>query len=228
MRLQHSKVDLLHSGTLADVMDGLGHNGTFSSAVRPVNRPPRWNFLGKAYTVRWGATRKSSSIQAPQACTWDQVKHFLAPDCPQGDGFVYVAGTDTGALVTELALAGGFSATDFQTRRYMAMVLGSAIRDAHIIRQLDIPVWATGFVPSDTQGSYRVVETGTWCNVGGQLVQTGDWLFGDETGLIKIPPSDIEKAIGLGCQIEEIEGEILRRVSCGEGLYEVVSELGRL
>lgn len=228
MILKSQQLDTLHSGTLADVLDGVAHYGGFPSIIRQINQSTRLKFLGKAYTVRWAPTRKASDIKAPQASTWEQVKEFLVPNCVDGSGLVYVAGTDTGALVTELALAGGFSATDFCKRNFVALVLGGAIRDAHIISQLDIPVWSTNYIPADTQGSYRVMETGTWCNVGGQIVQTGDWIFGDETGIIKIPALELEKVITESFAVENIEHEILQRVSKGETLFEVVEALGRL
>lgn len=217
----------VNSGTLADVLDGCGHFGGFPSAIRAVNRS-KVRFIGRAYTVRWAPTRKSASIVAPQASTWEQVRNFLAPDCPNGQGLVYVAGTDTGSLVTELALAGGFSTTDFQLRGFTALVLGGAIRDAHVVQRLKLPVWATGFIPADTQGSYRVVECGTWCNVGGQLVTSGDWVFGDETGLINIPAAIAEMVFNTANSVEATEARLTERIAAGSTLLNAVEELGRL
>jgi len=217
----------INSGTLADVLDGLGHFGGFPSSIRALKQSQA-RFIGRAYTVRWVPTRKSASIVAPQASTWEQVRDFLAPACPEGKGLVYVAGTDTGALVTELALAGGFSSADFQLRGFAALVLGGAIRDAHVVQRLEIPVWATGFIPADTQGSYRVVECGTWCNVGGQRVVSGDWVFGDETGLINIPAAIAEKVFGTANSVEATEARLSERIATGSTLFNAVEELGRL
>jgi regulator of RNase E activity RraA len=217
----------INSGTLADVLDGLGLFGGFPSAIHALNHPQA-RFIGRAYTVRWAPTRKSASIVAPQASTWEQVRDFLAPACPDGKDLVYVAGTETGALITELALAGGFSTTDFQLRGFAALVLGGAIRDAHVIQRLELPVWATGFIPADTQGSYRVVECGTWCNVGGQRVASGDWVFGDETGLINIPVAIAEKVFGTANGVEAIEARLSERIAAGSTLLNAVEELGRL
>jgi regulator of RNase E activity RraA len=217
----------INSGTLADVLDGLGHFGGFPSTIRALNQSQR-RFIGRAYTVRWAPTRKSASIVAPQPSTWEQVRDFLAPACPDGKGLVYVAGTDTGALVTELALAGGFSTADFQLRGFAALVLGGAIRDAHVVHRLELPVWATGFIPADTQGSYRVVECGSWCNVGGQRVTSGDWVFGDETGLITIPAAIAEKVFSSAHSVEATEARLSELIAAGSTLLNAVEELGRL
>lgn len=221
-------VDVLHSGTVADVLDGFGVNGSLPSGVKCLNAPKQARFFGKAHTVRWAAVRKSADIKAAQSSTWDQVKRFLLPECDSASGLVYVSGTDNGSLVTELALAGGFSATDLQHRGFVALVLGGAVRDAHAVSQVAIPVWSTGYVPADTQGSFRVVETGTWCNIGGQVVQTGDWIFGDESGVVKIPAEDWDRVVERARDVEAVEEEILRRVTAGEPLYDVVAEIGRI
>ncbi len=217
----------INSGTLADILDSVGHFGGFPSTIRALNQS-RARFIGRAYTVRWAPIRKSASIVAPQSSTWEQVRDFLAPACPDGKGLVYVAGTDTGALITELALAGGFSTTDFQLRGFGALVLGGAIRDAHVVQQLELPIWATGFIPADTQGSYRVAETGTWCNVGGQRVTSGDWIFGDETGLINIPSAISETVFSSADSVEATEARLSERIASGDTLFNAVEELGRL
>lgn len=220
-------IDRLHSGTLADVLDGLGQNGVFPNFIRQMNSAnPK--FFGRAHTVRWGQVRKSTNIQASQLSTWEQVSNFLVPDCGLGVGRVYVAGTDNGSLITEFALVGGLSATELQARNFISLVFGGAIRDAEVISRLNIPVWGTGYSPADTQGSYRVIETGTWCNVGGQTVNTGDWIFGDATGIVKVLPAEIDDVLSKALLIEDIENVILDRISKGERLIDVVDDLGRL
>lgn len=217
----------LHSATLADVLDGLGLFGGFPSAIRALHKTPV-RVLGRAYTVRWVPVRKSKNIAAMQDSTWSQVKDFLAPRCPNGAGRVYVAGTDTGALVTELALAGGFSASDLRSRSFTALLLGGAIRDAHVVIDLGLPVWATGFMPGDTQGSYRVAECGTWCNIGGQRVHSGDWIFADDTGVICIPEAVGERVFRLTEETEAAETQLSEAIAGGATLYDAVARIGRL
>lgn len=219
----------LHSGTLADVLDGLGLPPAFGPHLRRLNhgaasRP----FLGRAYTVRWVPVRKSADIRAAQPSTWDQVKDFLAPECGDARGRVYVGGTETGRLVTDMALAGGFSASDFARRGFEAVVLGGAVRDAHVVQPLALPVVATGWAPCDTQGAYRVAEEGSWCCIDGLRIETGDWVFGDDTGVVAIPATHFDEVIARALEVEAIEDRILERVAAGERLYDVVERLGRI
>ncbi|MEZ8680646.1 RraA family protein [Vibrio splendidus] len=217
----------INSGTLADVMDSLGFFGGFTPKIKCLGHS-KVRFLGTAYTIKWMQNRKAGDIKAKQDSTWDQVKSFLASEILNGEGLVYVAGTDTGKLVEEMALLGGFSTTDLVKRGFSGAVLGGAIRDAQVINKVGFTVWATGFMPADTQGSYRVVETGTECNVGGQLVRTGDWIFSDETGLISIPSKIAEKVFEGALEVEAKEHLLAKELEEGYSLFEVVNRLGRL
>lgn len=215
----------IHAGTIADVLDGKGFWGVLPSQIHgKVNIRP---VLGKACTVRWSPVRKPSSIMAQQGSTWSAVSGFLLPELNDAAGKVYVAGVEDG-LLTEFALAGGFSCGHFQRMGFEAIVLGGAVRDAHALEQLDIPIWATNYAPADTQGNYQVKETGTWCRIGNVTISDGDWIFADQTGIICIPQDMFEEVIGLCLAVENTEQEIERRVAAGERLYDIVQSLGRL
>jgi regulator of RNase E activity RraA len=218
--------DKLNSGTIADVLDGLGYWGVLPYQIRSVSQGqgPR---IGRAHTVRWAPVRKPLDIMAKQPSTWESVGRFLVPEVSDGKGLMYVAGSDDGLLQT-LALAGGFSCANFETLGYEAIVLGGAVRDAHVVSKLKTPVLATNFTPADTQGNYRVVETGTWCRVGDIVVNTGDWVFIDASGAVVIPDGLLDEAIQRSLSLEAVEHTIAERVAQGEALFDVVNSLGRL
>lgn len=217
-----------HSGSLADVLDALGVSGTLSSQIRPLN-PAGLNkkVLARAYTVRWAPVRKGGNIKTQRQSTWDDVKNFLVPELSDGRGRVYVGGVDDGIL-SEYALAGGLSATHFEKIGFAACLVGGGIRDAHVLRELGLPVWASNFIPTDTQGNYRVVETGTYCRIGTLTVQTGDWVFLDETGAVVIPAALFEEVQRRTADIEKAERHIEREVAAGRSLYEAVDLIGRI
>nr|WP_256595422.1 RraA family protein [Pseudomonas sp. MYb193] len=216
----------LHTPTLADVLDTFGVWGVLDSRIIPMN-----DFTGPvfgiAYTVRWAPVRKPRDIMAAQPSTWNDVKHFLAPEVKSGRGKIYVGGVDNGVL-TELALAGGFSAADFNLRGFEGIILGGAIRDAHVIKQLSIPVWATNFTPADTQGNFKVSEAGTTCNISGITIKTGDLIVADASGCVVVPQELITDVLTRAFEIEQKEKIIFDRVSAGEVLWDVVHDLGRL
>lgn len=216
----------LHTGTIADVLDAFNVWGVLDPSVACLNGVATAS-VGRAYTVRWAPTRKQSDITAPQRPTWDQVKDFLVPAVGDAAGRIYVAGCDNG-LLRDQALAGGFSATHLRAAGFGGIVLGGAIRDAHVVNRLDIPVRATGYIPADTQGSYRVLETGTWCRIGTVIVHTGDWIFADETGTVVIPAAIADAVLAQALKIEATEGLIGERVGRGENLLKVATELSRL
>lgn len=216
----------LHTGTIADVLDSFNVWGVLDSSISCVNGVTG-TIIGRAYTVRWAPTRKQSDITAPQRPTWDQVKDFLVPAVGDAAGQIYVAGCDDG-LLRDQALAGGFSATHLRAAGFRGIVLGGAIRDAHVVNRLDIPVRATGYIPADTQGSYRVLETGTWCRVGTVVVHTGDWIVADETGTVVIPAGIADAVLAQTLKTEATEDLIAERVGRGENLFKVATELSRL
>ncbi|WP_438867469.1 RraA family protein [Pseudomonas sp. L1(2025)] len=220
------RMQLLHTPTLADVLDTFGVWGVIDTRVVPMN-DVRGPIFGSAYTVRWSPVRKPRDIMAAQPSTWDDVKNFLAPEITFGRGKIYVGGVDNG-LLTELALAGGFSAADFQLRGFEGVILGGAIRDAHVIKQLELPVWATNFTPADTQGNFKVAEAGTACSILGVTIKTGDLIVADASGCVVVPQDLINDVLTRAFEIEQKEKVIFDRVSSGEGLWNVVHDLGRI
>jgi len=213
------------TSTLADVLDGMGHVGALSSSVQRLGQSQAI-FAGHAYCVSWRIVRKTASIVEPQPSTWDQVSKFLVPELEDGVGRVYLAGA--GPLVTEAALAGGMSATYFAELGFEGIVLGGAIRDPATLAALNIPVAATGYVPSDTQGAYRVSETGGSCMIDHHVINTGDWVVSDEAGTVVIPQPIIEEVLTRAEALEEIEANMLRQIRQGVRLPELVAQAKRI
>lgn len=220
-----AKVKKLHSSTIADVLDSRGILGWLDYKIQRLAGQEGIVF-GEAYTVAWQFNRKSQDIKASVSPTWDQVKDFLVPDVKNGSGKIYVAGA--GSLLTDMALAGGLSCTHFEMIGFEGVILGGAVRDAHVLRQLKIPVMATNFIPADTQGCYRVVEVGTSCTINNLLVHTGDWIFADESGCVIIPKDLLGLVLHEGLEIEVAEENIMSQLKRGENLFTIIEKAGRI
>ncbi|WP_181871495.1 RraA family protein [Sphaerisporangium album] len=213
--------------TIVDVLDGLGVvNAVLPSALRRLSGGGAMAF-GTAYTVSWAPVRKGPQIKAASPSTWEQVRDFLVPEVSDGTGRIYVAGA--GALLTEAALAGGMSVTYLLRQLgFNGVVLGGAVRDLAVIESMPLPVVAANVVPTDTQGAYRVHETGAECLIGEVRVRTGDWVFSDGNGVVVVPDDLVLDVLKLSAEIEATEQEILRRLGAGERLPGLIDALGRI
>ncbi|MHB8623862.1 MAG: RraA family protein [Sulfuricaulis sp.] len=223
--LLRKKMQVLNSGTISDVLDGIQVSGTLPGVLRRLSGRPG-PVVGRAYTVQWAQVRKGRHISEPQPSTWEQIRNFLTPDLKKANGLVYVGGA--GDVLTEAALAGGLSATYLQKVGFEGIVLGGAVRDASILDDLSIPVIGTNFIPTDTQGAYRVAAIGASCRVGEIVINTGDWIVSDTTGTVVIPSSRAEEVVERALEIERLEEQILERLARGERLPEVIDDLKRI
>lgn len=217
----------LSTCALMDVLDGMG----VTSAVLPERLERRAGkaalVYGTAYTVTWVEVRKQARIHDPSPSTWQQVRAFLVPEITDGRGRVYVGGA--GDLLTHAALAGGMSVTYLLEQvGFHAVVLGGAVRDRAVVETMDRPVIASNYVPTDTQGAYRVSETGTECRIGDVRIVTGDWVFTDGNGTVVVRDDVLLEVLAKAVAVERAEASILQQLRAGRPLPEIVDQGGQI
>lgn len=233
MTVPYEKVESLLRGVdlstcaITDVLDGMG----VTSAVLPDRLrhrcgPPTLVY-GTAYPVSWVEVRKQASIHAPSPSTWQQVRDFLVPEVSDGRGRVYVAGA--GDLLTHAALAGGMSTTYLLEQvGFHAVVLGGAVRDRAVVETMRRPVVASNFIPTDTQGAYRVASTGVECRIGDVRIVAGDWVFTDGNGTVVVADDVVLEVLDRAVTVERAEARVMEQVRAGRPLYEIVDEGGQI
>lgn len=214
--------------TLSDALDAKGiPSAVLPSCITQLGGSNPGLVFGAAYTVSWVPVRKGQRIQDPSPSTWSSVRDFLAPDITEGAGLVYVGGA--GDVLTEGALAGGLSSTYFlEVLGFEAVVLGGGIRDFDVVDRLDRPVFASNFIPTDTQGGYRVESAGEACRIGDVTIRTGDWVFADRNGVVVVADDIVLDVIDLAIEIDENEGKTLARLKSGERLVSIVDSSGHI
>jgi regulator of RNase E activity RraA len=213
--------------TIADVLDGLGVSAAVLHSGLTRVAGGTGLFFGQALPVRWAPVRKGTSITAASPSTWQQVRDFLVPEITNGRGLVYVAGG--GPLITDAALAGGLSATYLsRVLGFEGAVLGGAIRDREVVGASGLPVVASGFVPSDTQGAYRVASVGQLCVIENVVVNSGDWILSDSNGTVVVASELLPEVLRRASEIEATEQAILRRIEAGERLPDIIDHVGRI
>jgi 3-hexulose-6-phosphate synthase/6-phospho-3-hexuloisomerase len=158
--------------------------------------------VGKALTVR--------------TIDGDWAKPVEAIDRAQpGDVLVIDAGGGFKAVWGELASHSG------QVKGVAGVVIDGAARDIDTIIDIDFPVFSRHVVPNagDPKG---YGEIGAEIVCGGQKVRCGDWIVGDENGVVVVP---LEKAVEIAnrsLEVLERENRFREEIKQGRTLSSVL------
>jgi RraA family protein len=156
---------------VANVSDAISRMFSGGPRLRPMHRAGQ--MAGPALTVK---TRPGDNLMIHKALD------IAIP----GDVVVVDAGGDlTNALIGELMV---FYAA---SRKVAGIVINGAIRDAGIIRENDLPVYAAGVTH---RGPYKdgPGEINVPIAVDGMVIHPGDLVIGDEDGILSVRPSEAE------------------------------------
>jgi 4-hydroxy-4-methyl-2-oxoglutarate aldolase len=162
------------AAALVDVMDDLGHREqTLPSSIRPL--APGMRLAGQAFTVEGGPADHGG---------WDAaIRKVLAAlgDVPSGHVAVYQCNHDRSAHFGEL------SATSLASRGVAGCVIDGGCRDVRLIEALGFPVFARFVTPEDSTWRWEVTATQVPITIGTVRIEPGDWVVGDEDGVVVVP-----------------------------------------
>ena len=157
----------------------------------------RITVAGPAFTIR---ARSGDNL----------ILHRAIDMAEKGDVIVVDAGGDLDIAITgELML--GWAAK----RGIAAVIVDGAIRDAAMLGEMEIGVWARGVTPS---GPYKdgPGEIGYPVACGGQVVMPGDLIMADEDGVVVLPAADAATAIAAAEAHQAKEQAAQRAIDAGE------------
>lgn len=100
------------------------------------------------------------------------------------------------------------------------VVIDGSVRDIDDIRQMEFPVFARNAVPcaGEPKGYGGI---GIEITVGGQKVHTGDWIVGDESGLVVIPKEAAVEIANRALDVHERENRTREEIRRGSTLSKV-------
>jgi len=183
------------------ISDALGKTGAMNHAIRP--RSANARMAGVAFTVR---VHTADILMVSKALS----------ECPKGNVLVI-----DGHAECNTALWGGLT-TEAAFRKGLAgVVIDGAIRDSAKIARSRLPVFARAVV-ANAGGAEYVGELQIPIQCGGVVVNSGDWLVGDEDGVVVIPAARLDEAIGTAKKILQAESQIARAIRAGKDLAEIL------
>ncbi len=102
------------------------------------------------------------------------------------------------------------------------MVIDGAVRDADDIRGLRFPVFSRAIVPNAGEPK-GMGEIGAEIRCGGQVVRPGDWVVGDESGVVVVPRERAYEVARRALEVRKNEERIREEIRRGATLSSVAA-----
>src|SRR5690606_26227640 len=90
------------------------------------------------------------------------------------------------------------------------------------LRELGLPTFSRHVTPR--VGSNRRLGTvGQRISCGGITVEPGDWIVGDDDGVVVVPQAEAERLVEAGRALEDKERDIAARIDAGERIADILN-----
>jgi 4-hydroxy-4-methyl-2-oxoglutarate aldolase len=165
------------TAALTDVLDARAlRRQTLPPSIRAL--APGMRLAGEAFTV------EGRPAEAHDLGDWDAAIRGtlgMLGSVPAGHVAVYQCHQDTAAHFGEL------SATSLLARGVAGCVIDGGCRDVRLVEETGFPVFARFVTPEDSTWRWRVTATQLPVTIGVVEVTPGDWVVGDEDGVVVVP-----------------------------------------
>lgn len=191
-RIPAEKLAALKGAQTGHVIDAMFGRGAMESAIKAVD-PDRTHFMGTALPVETGPS-DNLAISAGVAVAQE--------------GDVIVAASDA---FGRTAVCGDIVAMLAKNVGCAAIVIDGMARDLVGLQGVGVPVFARGITPNSCVRS-GPGKVGFPIVAGGARVEAGDFVMGDNDGVVVVPRSDLDRVIDAVAEIRKAEGELLAKI----------------
>ena len=187
----------LQSGHINDAMEGMGLTRSVLHGYTYLGTPGG-RMVGTAYTVRQAPKHATATRTDPL------VSHAKVSGGLASSGEVIIV--DAGGRI-DSGTWGENHCMRAKPTGVQGAVINGATRDAHEIKSLDFPVFCKGFSPVKSLWDLETVGHNEPLSMDGVQVRSGDIVFGDETGIIIVPPELMDKILAAAQKIRDDEAK---------------------
>jgi 3-hexulose-6-phosphate synthase/6-phospho-3-hexuloisomerase len=184
----------------ANISDAMHKTGEMDPSLKPVwqGKPGELKFAGPAVTVRTYNGDWSAPVRA--------IDH-----AKPGDVIVIDACQGKTAVWGELAT------NSCRSQGVVGVIIDGAVRDIDDIRKMKFPLFARHFTP--TAGEPKGFgEINAPIECGGRHVEQGDWIIGDESGIMVVPKKIAMEMANRAIDVLEKENRIREEIQRGSTL----------
>ncbi len=207
------------TGTLSDVLDDLGIIGVISGSILKPSMPQK-RVIGSALTLRHDPLSTQPVINANSHIS-KMAEIEAHNQAEPGDvlviqGLPYVSGI------------GGISATIGKRQGEIGAVVDGGIRDVAYQRSIEFPIWSTSVSPITGKWRSATTEINGPVRIQGILVNAGDLVVADETGVCFVP-ADVVEDVLVRCEaIVAKEEDTHAKIASGISVPEIAANLRQI
>lgn len=183
-----------------NIADAMQKMGTMEGIVPRINHGTK--MVGQALTVKTADGDWAKPVEAIEKAK-------------KGDVVVVDVGGGRIAIWGELA------SWSCRQKGISGVVIDGAARDIDTILDIDFPVFSRHIAPRAGEPKGHG-EIGCEIEVGGQRVRTGDWIVGDESGVVVIPKGMAVEMANRAMDVFERENRIREEIQRGKTLSSVL------
>lgn len=200
----------LDTAAVSDAMDSLGINRALFGIAPRVDGA---RMAGPAFTVQYEALSDEPSTFQNAANYIDEVPAH-AVVVVNNDGKTEC--TSWGDILTRKALRQEIAGT----------VINGSARDIETVRKLGYPLFTAGIFMVSGKNRVRLKATNVPVQIAGVTVNPGDWMFGDDNGVVVIGADHIEAVIARAENVNNTEIGIVQAIEAGESLVAARQNFG--
>jgi len=199
---KYDKTELQKAFTMVstpNISDAMHKQGAMQG-IHPIK--PGFQMVGKALTVR---TIDGDWAKPVEAIDQAEKGEIIVVDVNGGQTAIW------GELATRSAKIKGVG----------GVVIDGAIRDLDDLVKIDFPVFTRHVSPNAGEPK-GLGEIGAEINCGNQTIKTGDWIIGDDSGVVVVPQEIAQEIANRALDVKEHENRIREEIKSGGSLGTVV------
>ena len=119
------------------------------------------------------------------------------------------------------AIWGELATWSAKSRKLSGVVIDGAVRDLDDLVKIDFPIYSKHVSPNAGEPK-GLGEIGAEITCGNQIVKTGDWIIGDDSGVVVVPQEIAQEIANRALDVKEHENRIREEIKSGSSLGTVV------
>jgi len=198
--MEEELISILREVSSPNVSDAMHRKGAMRG-VHPIN--PGNKIAGTAVTVQtfagdWAKTVEAIDLAGP------------------GNVIVIYNGSD------HISPWGGLATLSCKIKGVEGVVVDGAVRDVDEIRAMNYPIFASAVVPNAGEPK-GMGEINAEITCGGQTVRPGDYIVGDDSGVVVIPKERAYEIARRAKEVEKNESRLYEEIRRGKTLSQVAN-----